>query len=196
MSLNKTILEGLQPYGLGEKLRTLRLKKSMGLVELGKHTGLSPAMLSKLEREKLFPTLPTLLRIAMVFGVGLDHFFTDERKRHVVAIVRKEERMRFPETTGGLVAFHFESLDFKATERKLNGFYAEFESVQAEKVRTHQHPGVELLYMISGKLELSIGSEVHSLAPGDAIYFDSAVRHKYRSTGKQLCSAVVVTTGQ
>ena len=48
--------------------------------------------------------------------------------------------------------------------------------------------------MISGKLELSIGSEVHSLAPGDAIYFDSAVR-KYRSTGKQLCSAVVVTTG-
>ena len=193
---NKTIVEGLKPYGLGEKLRTLRLKKSMGLVELGKHTGLSPAMLSKLEREKLFPTLPTLLRIAMVFGVGLDHFFTDERKRHVVAIVRKNERMRFPEATGGLVAFHFESLDFKATERKLNAFYAEFESVQTEKVRTHQHPGVELLYMISGKLELSIGSEVHSLAPGDAIYFDSAVRHKYRSTGKQLCSAVVVTTGQ
>ncbi len=48
----------------------------MGLVELGKHTGLSPAMLSKLERGKLFRTLPTLMRIAMVFGVGLEHFFT------------------------------------------------------------------------------------------------------------------------
>ncbi len=43
----------------------------MGLVELGKHTALSAAMLSKLERGKLFPRLPTLLRIAMVFGVGL-----------------------------------------------------------------------------------------------------------------------------
>lgn len=73
----KTIEDGLRPYGLGEKLRALRLKKSLGLVELGKHTGLSPAMLSKLERGKLFPTLPTLLRIAMVFGVGLDYFFTD-----------------------------------------------------------------------------------------------------------------------
>ena len=91
-------------------------------------------MLSKLEREKLFPTLPTLLRIAMVFGVGLDYFFTDERKRRVVAIVRKDERLRFPAISGGPVAYHFESLDFKATERKINGFYAEFEPVPAEKL--------------------------------------------------------------
>jgi transcriptional regulator with XRE-family HTH domain len=192
---NKTIVDGLKPYGLGEKLRTLRLKKSMGLVELGKHTGLSAAMLSKLERGKLFPTLPTLLRIAMVFGVGLDHFFTDERKRHVVAIVRKGERMHFPESPGGSAAYHFESLDFKATERKLNAFYAEFEPVPSEKLKTHQHPGVELIYLIKGKLELSIGSEIYTLESGDAVYFDSAVRHKYRRIGKQPCNGVIVTTG-
>jgi transcriptional regulator with XRE-family HTH domain len=192
---NKTIVDGLKPYEVGEKLRTLRLKKSMGLVELGRHTGLSAAMLSKLERGKLFPTLPTLLRIAMVFGVGLDHFFTDERKRHVVAIVRKGERIRFPGSSGGPIAYHFESLDFKATERKLNAFYADFEPVPAEKLKMHQHPGVELIYVIKGKLELSIGSEIHTLESGDAIYFDSAVRHKYRGVGKQPCSGVIVTTG-
>ena len=65
-----TVVEGLRPYEIGEKLRTLRLRKSMGLVQLGEHTGLSPAMLSKLERGRLFPTLPTLLRIAMVFSVA------------------------------------------------------------------------------------------------------------------------------
>jgi transcriptional regulator with XRE-family HTH domain len=192
---NKTIVDGLKPYGLGEKLKTLRLKKSMGLVELGKHAGFSPAMLSKLEGEKLFPTLPTLLRIAMVFGVGLDYFFTDERKRHVVAIARKKERIRFPENPSGPASYHFESLDFNATERKLNAFYAEFEPVPAEKQKPHQHPGVELLYLIGGKLELTIGSEAHTLESGDAIYFDAAVRHKYRGIGKHLCSGVIVTTG-
>ena len=70
--VNATISDGLGRYSIGEKLRTLRLRKGLGLVELGKHTGLSAALLSKLERGKLFPTLPTLLRIAMVFGVGLD----------------------------------------------------------------------------------------------------------------------------
>jgi transcriptional regulator with XRE-family HTH domain len=72
----------------------------MGRVELGRHTGLSAPLLSKLERQKLFPTLPTLLRIAMVFGVGLDYFFIDERKRRVVSVVRRGERVRFPERPG------------------------------------------------------------------------------------------------
>ena len=192
--VNQTIVQGLEPYRLGEKIRTLRLRKSMGLVELGKHTGLSPAMLSKLERGKLFPTLPTLLRIALVFGVGLEHFFADERKRHVVSIVRKKERLRFPEAPGGqAIAYSFESLDFKAVDRKLNAFYAEFEAVEHEKLRMHQHPGIELLYVIGGKLEITIGSDIHELSSGDAIYFDSGVRHGYRRVSKTPCMGIVVT---
>jgi transcriptional regulator with XRE-family HTH domain len=192
--LNATIVDGLRPYALGEKLRTLRLRKSMGLVELGKHTGLSAAMLSKLERGKLFPTLPTLLRIAMVFGVGLEYFFADERKRHVVSIVRKKERLKFPESSGaGGGAYTFESLDFKASDRKMSGFYAEFEPVALEKVRPHQHPGVELLYLITGSLQLTIGSEVFTLGAGDAVYFDSGVRHSYRRIGKRSSTGVIVT---
>jgi transcriptional regulator with XRE-family HTH domain len=194
--VSKTIDDNLRPYQIGPKLRALRLKKSMGLVELGKHSGLSPALLSKLERDKLYPTLPTLLRIAMVFGVGLEHFFTDERKRHVVSIVRREERLRFPENPGGgSIAYHFESLDFKATERKLNAFYAEFEMVAAEKAKMHQHAGIELLYLIGGKLEMTIGSDAYMLDAGDAIYFDSAVRHNYRRVGKNACNAMIVATG-
>ena len=192
--VNKTIVEGLRPYALGEKLRGLRLRKSMGLVELGKHTGLSAAMLSKLERGKLFPTLPTLLRIALVFGVGLEYFFTDERKRHVVAVARKKERLRFSDSPGGgSIAYNFESLDFKATERKLNAFYAEFEPIASDKSRPHQHPGVELLYLISGKLDLTIGSETLNLETGDAVYLDSGGRHSYHRASRSPCAGVIVT---
>ena len=192
--MNKTIIEGLKPYAVGEKLRGLRLKKSMGLVELGRHTGLSPAMLSKLERGKLFPTLPTLLRVAMVFSVGLDYFFTDERKRHVVAIARKKDRLRFAEKMGGVdAAYHFESLDFGANQRRFNAFLAEFEAGPSDKVRLHQHAGVEFLYVLHGKLDLTIGPDVHDLEPGDSIYFDSSVRHGYRRASPHSTTAVVVT---
>lgn len=192
--MNKTITEGLKPYALGEKLRGLRLKKSMGLVQLGKHTGLSAAMLSKLENGKLVPTVPTLLRIAMVFSVGLDYFFTDQRKRHVLAIVRKEDRIRFPERPGGgEVSYWFESLDFPANQPKLNAFLAEFQSVTADRPRLHQHGGVEFLYMIRGKLELVIGSDNYILDTGDAIYFDSSVRHGYRGCGAHPSTGLIVT---
>ena len=109
---SETITTGLKKYGIGNKLRRLRLRKSMGLAELSKHTGLSPALLSKLERDLMHPTLPTLLRIAMVFSVGLEYFFNSDA-RPVLEIVRKKDRMRFPDSPDGKeVAYHFESLDF------------------------------------------------------------------------------------
>ena len=193
-AVTNTVSEGLNRYSIGVKLRTLRLRKSMGLVELGKHTGFSAALLSKLERGKLFPTLPTLLRIAMVFGVGLDYFFTDERKRRVVSLARKEERVRFPERPGTHeVPYYFECLDYRATERKLSAFFAEFQDIAPEKLKPHQHPGIEFLYLLKGALTLKIGSEEFLLEAEDAIYFDSAVQHSYRRRTAKPCTGLIVT---
>ena len=190
------IEESIRPYAIAEKLRSLRQRKSMGLAELAAHTGLSAAMLSKLENARLVPTLPTLVRIATVFNVGLDYFFTDPRKRHVVAISRKDERIKFPaDAKPRDAAYDFESLNFRATERKLNAFLAHFNDLPPAKIAPHYHSGVEFLYVIDGELEISIGTEIYRLSKGDAIYFDSVQKHAYRSSGPGHCAAVVVTTG-
>jgi len=192
--LSETLAEGLGRYAIGEKLRALRLKKKIGLVELGHHTGLSAAMLSKVERGKLYPTLPTLLRIALVFSVGLEYFFSDDQKRRVLAIVRRAERKRFPERPDGRdISFYFESLDFAAVERKWNAYYAEFQPLPPAKARPHHHPGVEFLSVLRGKLEMRIGTEEYMLDSGDSIYFDSSVPHSYRRISQKPCSAIVVT---
>lgn len=167
----------------------------MGLAQLAEHTGFSAAMLSRLENGKLVPTLPTLTRIALVFSVGLDYFFTDPRKRHVVAIVRRGERKQFPsDPKVARVPWHFESLDFRVNDRKLNGYLAHFHPLSREELVPHYHPGVELLYVIEGKLEMSIGVDTYELCEGDSVYFDSMQKHTYRSLAKSSCSAIVVTT--
>jgi len=192
---SKTIGEGLRKYGIGNKLRRLRLRKSMGLVELGKHTGLSPALLSKLERDVMHPTLPTLLRIALVFSVGLDYFFTPE-PNPVFEIVRKRDRMRFPDSPDLVpIAYFFESLDFPVRQPVLHSYFAEFEQVEAQERRFHEHAGVEFLYVVSGKLELHTSADTHQLGHGDAVYFDSTVPHSYRGVGAKRTTALVVTTG-
>ena len=192
--LSKTLEDGLGKYSIGEKLRALRLRKKIGLVDLGKHTKLSPALISKIETGKLFPTLPTLLRIAMVFNVGLEHFFESAESGPVLAIVRRGDRQRFPDVPdSGDVAYHFESLDFPAKDRRLNGYYAEFHPLAQDKVRRHQHGGVELIYLLTGSLEVRIGKGEHVLEEGDAMYFDSSVAHGYRRLGKKPCAAIVIS---
>jgi transcriptional regulator with XRE-family HTH domain len=190
--LSDTLEKGLRFYRIGEKLRRLRLRKKLGLVELGEHTGLSPALLSKLERGQLFPTLPTLLRISLVYSVGLEHFFTDERKNF--SIVRKKERIRMPETQDSeQIAYHFESLDFPVVERKCSSYYVEFEPLKLAEVKFHEHSGVELIFLITGKLGLTIDEEEHKLKEGDSVYFDSSAPHGYRRIGKNPCHAFLVS---
>jgi transcriptional regulator with XRE-family HTH domain len=191
-----TITAGLNKYAIGSKLRRLRLRKSMGLLELSKHTSLSPALLSKLERDVMHPTLPTLLRIAMVFSVGLEYFFNPEPKP-VLEIVRKKDRLRFPDSPDAeKVAYYFESLDFPAPNRALNSYLAEFEAIGVEDGRLHEHAGVELLYVLSGKVELRTRDDRHELSEGDSVYFDSTVAHGYRRIGVKRATALVVTLGE
>jgi len=193
--LSTTLRDGLGRYAIGPKVRALRLKKKMGLVELGRHTGLSAALLSKLERGRLFPTLPTLLRIALVFGVGLEYFFAGARDKPVVGVVRHRDRLRFPDKPGARdPSYVFESLDYPATERRLSAYYAEFLPVATDKLRWHDHPGGEFLYVLRGRLTIHIAEEEVSLDAGDSIYFDPAVPHAYRRGGSRRCAAVVVTT--
>jgi len=193
--LSKTLTDGLERYEVGPKLRALRLKKKMGLVQLGKHTGLSSALLSKIERGRLFPTLPTLLRVSLVFGVGLDYFFSDAREKPVLAVVRKADRVRFPEHPNGKVSsYSFECLDFPATERKMNAYFVEFEAVQPHEVEPHSHAGAEVLYVLRGRVAVTYDGEDHELNEGDSMYFDSTRAHSYRRLGAAVAAAVVVTT--
>ena len=193
--LSDTLTTGLQAYGIGERMRALRLRKKMGLVALGQHTGLSPALLSKIERGKMFPTLPTLLRVALVFSVGLDHFFGGKQKRPALAVVRASDRLSFPNRAGARQpAYRFECLDYPVTERLLNAYLAEFPAAVAEEAEPHQHSGAEIVFVISGSLAVTVGSDEHVLHQDDCIYFDPSPAHSYRRIGKKTCTAVVVTT--
>lgn len=192
--LSPTLQQGLSGYSIGEKVRALRLKKKMRLVELGEHTGLSAAMLSKIESGKLFPTLPTLMRIALVFNLGLEHFFAEDKRKQSVGLVRKAERIRLAEPPGAKEPQHrFEVLTFASSDPKLNGYFAEFEVQEPAKARPHSHSGCEFIYVTQGKLQLTVGKEQYVLDAGDALYFDSGLPHSYCKVPPQKCEAVVIT---
>lgn len=192
--LSETLDTGLRRYDIGPKIRALRLKKKLGLVQLGEHTGLSPGLLSKIERSQIFPTLPTLLRIALVFGVDLSHFFVDTTDRPMVAVVRKGDRMRLPAEPGQTSpVYYFESLDYPVTDRKMEAYLAEFET-ESGTTEPHEHDGAEIIYVISGALTLNVADEDIELSEGDSVYFDSGYPHSYRHSGRVKCKAIVVVT--
>jgi transcriptional regulator with XRE-family HTH domain len=184
----------LNQYNLGPKIRELRRRKRMRLVDVQQHTGLSASLISKLESSKLVPTLPTLLRLAMVFNVGLDFFFAQQPRSTSAIVIRRADRIRLPEKLGGNdEVFTFESLNFGVSEPPFEVFLGEIVA-DSNNNRFHHHTGYELLFVMSGELEVRIAEDTHALAAGDSIYFESSTPHTYRRAGGEKCSVFVVVT--
>ena len=190
--LSETLETGLREYRIGEAIRNLRTEKGLGLEQLGRHTGLSAGLLSRIERSQIFPTLPTLMRIAMVFGVGLEHFFDAAREQPILEVVRGADRLRLPNTSAGKPQYHFESLSFPVPNSPIEAYLAEFSSGRAAD--PHAHPGLELLFVTQGRLRLGFESGSHDLNRGDSIYFDAQLDHSYECLGSDSASAMVVIT--
>lgn len=181
---------------IGERIKRLRLKKSMGLVELGKHTGLSASFLSQLETGRVVPTLRNLARIAMVFSKDLSYFF-DPEPRTLFRVHRQSNRVRLPQSGVGDPTYFFESLGYLVPDRTLDPYLAEFIPIKkSSEVRSHVHSGFEFLYVLNGEMDVRHGSQSHVLSPGDSVYFDASTPHSYRCAGAEPSRVIIVTQHQ
>src|SRR5450631_4654114 len=142
---------------IGSRIKRLRLKKSMGLVELGRHTGLSASFLSQLETGRVVPTLRNLARIAMVFSKDLSYFFETEPQA-MFRVHRRKERVRLPQTGVDEPTYFFESLGYMVPDRHMDPYFAQFIPLEKPRdSRAHMHTGFEFLYVLDGELELHHG---------------------------------------
>jgi len=181
---------------IGERIRRLRLKKSMGLVDLGKHTGLSASFLSQLETGRVVPTLRNLARIAMVFSKDLSYFFEPEPAA-MFRVHKQKDRVRLPQTGAEPPTYTFESLGYLVPDRHMDPYFAEFIPPSANtEPKAHMHPGFEFMYMLDGELELRHGDKECTLSEGDAVYFDSSMPHSYKCVGRKPAKSIIVTMHQ
>lgn len=181
---------------IGERIKYLRLKKSMGLVELGRHTGLSASFLSQLETGRVVPTLRNLARISMVFSKDLSYFF-DPEPQTLFRVHRQKDRVRLPQTGVTDPAYFFESLGYLVPDRQLDPYFAEFlPKKDGREPKAHQHVGAEFLYLLTGKMDVIHGEITHHVEAGDAVYFDATTIHSYSCAGEESATALIVTLQQ
>jgi len=178
---------------IGERIKYLRQRKHMGLVELGKHTGLSASFLSQLETGRVVPTLRNLARIAMVFSKDMSYFFEPERTE-LFRILRASNRQKLPQTGADEPGYFFESLGQVPSDQPIAPYVAEFlPSSERRPARTHQHPGNEFLFVLEGNLQLAHDGKAEALAGGDAVFFNAEAVHSYESMGDKSATVLILT---
>ena len=183
--------QSLEIYSIGAKLRALRVQKGLTLSRLALEIGLSTALLSKLETDRMIPTLPTLASLCRVYGVGLGFFFSDAAK-HSLSItrnLREYQRGRAQET---LKQFHLGlGADSPIVAREVD-----FPSGVAGVLTDVGKVFIGVIYVLEGSLQIdSVGGQ-DVLEAGDCACANSEMMITWGAIGTSRCRALVVTPSE
>ncbi|MGB8260699.1 MAG: helix-turn-helix domain-containing protein [Terracidiphilus sp.] len=179
----------LEPYCIGMKLRALRTAKRLTLSRLAAETGLSTALLSKLETDRMIPTLPTLATISRVYGVGLSYFFS-EPERHSLSITRKAH---VQSGNRGVETARFIPLNVRSEGTRLAAHVVEFPVGAVTCLPESARDTSVVAYVLEGKLELEAAGMHEQLDTGDCICFETQMPISWNAAGKHACRVLMVT---
>ena len=185
------------------KLRSLRTQKRLTLARLAGQTGLSTALLSKLETDRMVPTLATLATISRVYGVGMSYFF-NEPTRHTISITRKAhlqaqdrgaDQARVTQLNAAAANAPLSAPMASGGAPRLLAQMIELPAGGVASISDLFHETSGLVYVLDGQLQLESGRLQEMLHSGDCAYIESDMALAWSASGKQRCRLLAVSPG-
>lgn len=174
----------LADYAIGLKLRALRTGRNTTLAQLAAETGLSTGLLSKLETDRMIPTLQTLERISRAYGIDLGYFFCKPQNLSV-SITR---RAQYDDRKRGSIPLHIPT-----AEGQLVSQIIEIPAGQSSCVGEFGRSIEVTAFVIKGTVHLSFGGRVETLEQGDTVVVSSDMPMLWSAGIKSGCRILSVT---
>ena len=175
-----------QLASFGARLRELRQRHGWTLAELAARSGLSRAFLSRLESGSRQASIAAALTLSRIFDVSLASLFESPVVETPCVIVRAGDAME--RSARGL---KYAPLSHAGRFFNLQPLRVKVSPLRRGNEHYH-HDGEEWIYVLSGRLTLSLSGKTHDLEPGDAAHFDSRLPHRLMARGDRDAEVLVV----
>lgn len=160
---------------LGPLIRNRRKKLGLTLQVLSEHSGVSVGYLSQLERGNATPSLASLAQIAKALDVGLEYFVTTPKPSD--GLSRAGERPQFSISEESVA---YEALGAEFPGAELSSYILHCPPGFASEVA--QHDSEEIIYILEGEIEQTLGDEVFTLHQGDTLHYNGSAPHSWKNT--------------
>lgn len=177
---------------IGKRIRSLRKKAKLKLIELSEKSGIALATLSRIEHEKMTGTLDAHLAVARALGLTLSELYEDieldtqrvtvlEEKAHSDVFVHNDKAS-------------YEMLTMGVLKKKMMPVMIKLEP-QGETNSEQAPVGIEkFIYVLEGEMNAVIGTKIHALKPGDTLYFEAHLPHYFKNESEFPAKAILVST--
>jgi len=171
---------------VGQKIKKERLRKKMSLDRVANETGFSVDYLKKVESGKVIPPVGTLLQLSRALEIDSGFFLREQEsslKSRIKAYTKRTENYAYTTLTPG------------AENKHLKAFKVTIDAMKDHKGVGYQHEGEEFVYVLAGKIELTVGDHINTLNAGESLHFNSGIQHKLRNIGEEKAELIVVIYG-
>jgi len=161
---------------IGAEIRRLRKRQDMTMAVLAEAAGLSQGMLSKIETGQTSPSLQTLASLAEALAVPVSSFFSGLEQSRDVSFVPAGQGIGI-DRRGTRAGHLYQLLGHSVRGDLAVEPYMITLGEGSEPYDEFRHPGMEFIYMLSGRLTYRHGDRVFAMGPGDALFFDAMSPH-------------------
>lgn len=161
----------------GAAIRHSRLERALTLRDVAAAAKLSVAMLSRIENGQSSASLSVLERIAGALGIDLSTLFAEiEDAQGTAQLIKAADRMEVVRT-GTKHGHTYHLLSYHRGPRKAFEPFLIHMDKKSERYPRFQHPGMEFIYMLKGRMEYRFGDRTFLIEPGDSFTFSGNVLH-------------------
>jgi transcriptional regulator with XRE-family HTH domain len=185
---NSNIVEASAAQQLGKRIKELRTQQNLTLETLADLSGVSRAMLSKIERGENNPTLVVVAKIAVALNLTLSRLVGVEERQPPVKVA-KSQQLIFRDPDTGFERHMIPALE-DGTVELIRHIIPVGQS--SHSIAAHPHPTEKYLVVEQGQVRVTLGDDAYTLDEGDVFYFRADVPHTYANAGDVICRYILV----
>lgn len=173
---NGTAPDNKLEIAIGREIRNFRTKMDLTIAELAKLADLSSGMLSKIENGNTSPSLATLQALSRALNIPVTAFFRKYEEERDASFVSAGEGLII-ERRGTRAGHQYQLLGHTIGKSISVEPYLITLTEESEVFPLFQHPGMEFIYMLEGRMLYMHGNKSYRLNPGDSLFFDADAPH-------------------
>lgn len=174
---------------LGTLIRSSRQGR-FTIEQLATRAGVSPGLLSQIERGIGNPSFRSLHRIADALGLRFADFLAADGGPTRNMVVRRHERKRIQMGADGLI----HELLTPDLQGRLEMLATTVPPGFSNESNPFTHAGEECVVVISGQLQVAVGNDKFGLEVGDAITYDAGIGHWWTNPTGEEASVIGAVT--
>lgn len=166
---------------LGERIRKMRESQNLDLSQVAHRIGFDPEYLREIEEGKVSPPVGALIQISRALAVDSASLLAEEKKE----ARRQGHRKRTK-------AYSYQSLTPDAEDKHLWAYLVTLDPKKEHEMVAYQHEGEEFVYVLDGRVEITVGDDVCELKKGASLHFNSGTKHHLKNLSTKHSKLMVI----